>query len=118
MQEQVNEHKQWLVECGDKLGELAKRNKDWKGQIRGIAEAARHENEPSALSNLVRYQAARNSNWYDQKDVATPLLEAMGKCVKKAGEGPELSMALIRHLLAYTYRSYTFHEEKKSKVRS
>ncbi len=112
MQEQVNPHKKWLVQRGDELGKLAKDNKDWKGQIRGIAEAARHENEPSALLNLVRYQAARNRNWHDPQDVARPLVEAMKECVDKAEERPEPAMALIRHLLAYTYRSFTFHEKK------
>ncbi len=117
MQEQVNRHKKWLVERGDKLGKLAKDNKDWKGQIRGISEAARHENEPSALLNLVRYQSARNKNWRDPKDVVRPLVEAMETCIAKAGESPELAMALIQHLLAYTYRSFTFHEPKKNGAR-
>ena len=116
MQEQVNPHKKWLVERGDALGELAKANKDWKGQIRGIAEAARHENEPSALLNLVRYQSVRNKNWREPKDVTEPLTEAMEECITEADENPELAMALIRHLLTFTYRSYTFHEDKKHKA--
>lgn len=106
-------HKEWLVTQGDEIGELAKDNRDWKHQVRTIWEAARLENEPLVVLNLLRYQAARNSgNWRKPADVFTALSEAIEKCRMKAAKDAELAMELIRHLLAYTYRSFTFHSAK------
>ena len=109
----VASHKEWLVTEGDRIGELAKDNRDWKHQVRTIWEAARLENEPPVVLNLLRYQAARNSgNWRKPADVFKDLSEAIEKCRTKAADDAELAMELIRHLLAYTYRSFTFHSAK------
>ena len=71
----VEDHKKWLVQEGDRIGELAKSNRDWKHQVRTIWEAARLENEPLVVLNLLRYQAARNpGNWRQPADV----YEALG----------------------------------------
>ncbi len=104
----VDQQKRWLVTQGDEIGRQASHNKDWKSQIRTIWEAARTETEPQVLLNLLRYQAARNANWYSPQDVFQPLQKAIGKCVEETAD-PAVAMTLIRHLLAYTYRSYTYH---------
>jgi hypothetical protein len=109
----VNASKLWLVTEGDRIGRLARRNREWKNQVRTIWEAARTENEPAVLLNLLRYQAARNDNWYKPENAFEPLHAAIEKCVTEAAADSARGMALIRHLLAYTYRSYTFHEEKR-----
>ncbi len=106
----VDARKRWLVEEGDKLGKLARDNREWKHQVRTIWEAARAETEPLVLLNLLRYQAARNAKtWREPEDAFEALQEGIEECRKWAGDDVELAMDLIRHLLAYTYRAYTFH---------
>lgn len=106
------EQKAWLVRRGDEVGELAKEKGDWKSQIQGMAEAARRETEPLVLLNLLRYQATRNKNWKQGTDVFAPLEADMKTCIETAGEDAELAVTLIQHLLAYTYRAYTYHYER------
>ncbi len=90
---------------------MAKGNREWKHQVRTVLEAARLENEPLVVLNLLRYQAARNpGNWRDPEDVYEALTTALDGCREKAASDAALAMALIRHLLAYTYRAFTFHE--------
>lgn len=110
-QKVVDEQKRWLVEQGDEIGRQAKDNGDWKSQIRTIWEAARTETEPQVLLNLLRYQVARNDNWRSPQDVFQPLRKAIDKCVEETAGDPAVAMTLIRHLLAYTYRSYTYYEK-------
>ena len=110
-QQAVSEEKAWLVKQGDDIGELAKGNKEWAGQVRVVWEAARTENEPAVLLNLLRYQRARNKNWVDPKDLFTPLKDAMEECVTKAKSDTETALDLIRHLLVYTIRAYTYHSK-------
>jgi|GEM_PF-7009481 hypothetical protein len=105
------EQKAWLVQRGDAIGELAREKGDWKNQIQGMAEAARRETEPLVLLNLLRYQATRNKNWKQGTDVFSPLEADMKACIEKANQDPELAVLLIQHLLAYTYRAYTYHYE-------
>jgi hypothetical protein len=110
----VEAQKRWLVTEGDRIGALAKSNKDWKHQLRTIWEAARLETEPLVVLNLLRYQAARNQgNWHTPVDVYEPLRAAIETCRGTAGDDGELAMELIRHLLAYTYRAFTFYSTEK-----
>jgi hypothetical protein len=112
-QHAVNEAKAWLVQTGDEIGALAKDTKDWASQVRVVWEAARTENEPAVLLNLLRYQRARNKNWMDPRDLFTPLKDAMEACVAKAEDDTETALDLIRHLLVYTIRAYTYYDKVK-----
>ncbi len=111
--ERVAREKKWLVESGDEIGKLARANQEWGSQARAIWEAARHETEPLVLLNLVRYQAARNKNWREPERLLEPLSKAMERCrTVAAGAGDDgLAVELIRHLLVYTIRAYTFNSK-------
>jgi hypothetical protein len=110
---EINRHKLWLVERGNEIGKLAKANRDWASQARGLWEAARHETEPIVLLNLLAYQKARNDNWIEPADVFTPLQAAMRSCIEeKAKDDRELALDLIRHLLVYTIRSHVYHRKE------
>lgn len=111
----IAQHKKWLVGEGNEIGEKAKDNKEWKSQIRGIWDAARTETEPQVLLNFLRYQGVRGKNWREPENVLEPMEAAMKKCIEKAEEQPESAMELIRHLLAYTYRAFTFHSHKSQR---
>lgn len=108
---ELDKNKEWLVKEGNELGKIARENREWGGQARGLWEAARHETEPAVLLNLLAYQRARNKNWVEPRDVFTPLNAAMGSCIAKAGGDRELALDLIRHLLVYTVRSHVYHRE-------
>ncbi len=114
----VGQKKQWLVSRGDEIGKLARGNSDWKNQIRALLEAARTEDEPLVVLNFLRYQAARNENWLEPQNVFEPLSGALEQCRADAAQEPGPAMALIRHLLAYTYRSYTFHSTEKKRQKA
>lgn len=112
----VEAEKRWLVTEGDRIGGLARANKDWKHQLRTIWEAARLETEPLVVLNLLRYQAARNQgNWHTPVDVYEHLRAAIEGCRERAPDDSELAMELIRHLLAYTYRAFTFYASEASR---
>jgi hypothetical protein len=112
MDAQVAAQKKWLVKLGNDLGALARGNAEWASQGRGLLEAARRENEPLVLLNLLRYQSARNKNWLKPTDVFTPLHAAMKECIDKAGEGgEELALELIRLLLVYTLRAHAYERK-------
>jgi hypothetical protein len=101
--------KEWLVKQGDEIGKLARERKDWASQARVIWEAARKETEPLVLLNLLRYQSVRNDNW---EGVSGPLEATMTECIERSKvEGRDAALELIRHLLVYTIRSYTYHRE-------
>jgi hypothetical protein len=108
-QEILAQQKEWLVTEGNTLGKLAKDRKDWASQARVIWEAARKETEPLVLINLLRYQSARNSNIWE--GVSVPLEKAIKQCMERsASDGKEVALELIRHLLVYTIRSYTYEK--------
>lgn len=110
--------KKWLVQKGEEIGRLAEENEEWKHQIGTISEAAHHETEPEVLLNLLRYQAGRNEKtWYRPRDAHTPLEAAIKECVKHAANDPEAAMELIRHLLLYTYRAYTYYNSQIKKAK-
>lgn len=113
--EQVTAHKEWLVKTGDEIGKAGAKNRDWKSQGRIMLEAARHETEPLVVLNLLRYQATRNNNWTKPADLLEKVESAMETCRGKSEGDPALAMELIRHVLLYALRAYTFHEEKKGK---
>ena len=75
------------------------------------------------LLNLLRYQAARNTNWVTQKNVLEPTEAALERAIRDAAGDKELAMELIRHLLVYTLRAHRHEEwrrreeEKKAKKR-
>jgi hypothetical protein len=107
-------HKRRLVEAGD---EIAKSKKEWASQARGIWEAALAESEPKVLLNLLRYQYARNQkNW--GKGVFERLEKEFETCIADAKDDAELALDLVRHLMVYTIRAYTYaskaQEEKKA----
>jgi hypothetical protein len=103
-------HKHWLVTHGDETGELAKATKEWVSQARGIWEAARTETEPAVLLNLLRYQYARNQkNWEPQ--VFARLKADFEQCIKESCDDKVLALDLMRHLMVYTIRSFTFHNK-------
>jgi len=106
-QQLLAREKRWLVDQGDHIGGLAGDKKEWKSQINGLAEAASNETEPRVLLNLLRYQQARNDGAWS--GVADPLFDDMVECVRKAGDDAELAVLLIRHLLLYSSRSYTYN---------
>lgn len=115
--ELVARQKKWLVERGDTIGKLARGNREWGSQARSIWEAARHESEPLVLLNLLRYQAARNKNWTRPENVVEPLGAAIEECrtvAAKAGD-EGLAVELIRHLLVYTIRAYTFFSRPEAR---
>lgn len=113
----IDEHKAWLVEQGDEIGKLARSKKYWKNQVRVLQEAAHVETEPTVMLNLLRYQAARNDEWRDPPDVAEPLEKRFEECIQRADKKPALAMELMRHLLLYTVRAYTYqnmlHKEEQ-----
>jgi hypothetical protein len=110
-QEILAQQKEWLVTEGDKLGTLAKDQKDWGSQARVIWEAARQETEPLVLLNLLRYQSVRNKSW---EGVSGPLERALKECIERAKtHGKDVALELIRHLLVYTIRSYTYQRAQK-----
>lgn len=116
----LEQHKEWLVTEGNRIGELAKANPDWKSQIRVLQEAAQEETEPEVLLNLLRYQAARNKNWKEPRDVVTDLGALMAQCIEKTGDERRFAIELMQLLLLYTVRAYTYHnhvyrEEQKKK---
>lgn len=98
--------KRWLVRKGDAVGELAGGINDWKNQIGVLQAAAAQETEPLAMLNLLRYQAARNDKSW--RPVFGTLHQAIADCQAKAGEDAALAMLLIRHLLLYCSRAYTY----------
>jgi hypothetical protein len=100
--------KRWLVETGDTIGKLAGASEDWASQGRVLWEAARNETEPSVLPNLLRYQYARNRKTWPEP-VFQGLSDAIKTCIDRAKEDDALALELIRHLLVYTLRAYTFH---------
>ncbi len=101
-------HKAWLVGQGDEIGKKARRNSDWASQARTLLEAARSETEPAVILNLLRYQRARNKNWVTPENVFSPLEQAMNECIKRAAQAPDVALELMRHLLVYTLRAYTY----------
>jgi hypothetical protein len=110
-------HKKWLVERGDKIGQLAGGKRDWASQARGIWEAARTETEPLVLLNLLRYQSTRNRNW---DDVAPVMEQDIKECQTKAqavGMGNQGAMELIRLLLVYTIRAYVYESKRNAQNR-
>lgn len=113
-QKKINENKAWLVERGDDIGEKAKANKDWKSQLRNLWEVARSENEPQVVLNYLRYQKSRKSNWTQPVNVFLELERNLKECKDRSGDDRELELELMRHLLGYTYRSFTFHEVRAS----
>jgi hypothetical protein len=116
-QKKVNENKAWLVKQGDAIGEKAKANKDWKGQLRNLWDVARAETEPEVVLNFLRYQKGKKrdkNNWTHPENVFDPLMRDLKECIRLAGEDRELTLELMRHLLGYTYRSFTFHEVRAS----
>jgi hypothetical protein len=116
-QQAVNAEKAWLVQTGDQIGELAKDTKEWSSQLRAVWEAARTENEPAVVINLLRYQRARNRNWLVPRDLFNPLKGAMESCIQKAHGDTDLALDLIRHLLVYTIRAYTYHDKLREEPR-
>ena len=110
----VEKHKAWLVATGDEIGKAGGKNENWKSQGRAMLEAARHETEPLVLLNLLRYQATRNKKtWTEPVDLASKLEAAIERCRKEASSNQELAMELIRHVLLYALRAYTYHEKKR-----
>jgi hypothetical protein len=110
-QEILAQQKEWLVTEGDRLGTLAKDRGDWGSQARVIWEAARQETEPLALLNLLRYQSARNNKSWE--GVSGPLERALKECIERSrNHGKDVALELIRHLLVYTIRSYTYQKGK------
>jgi hypothetical protein len=105
------QHKAWLVGKGDELGRKARLNRDWASQARVLLEAARSETEPAVLLNLLRYQRARNQNWVTPANVFAPLEQAMNDCVTRAAQAPAGALELMRHLLVYTLRAYTYESK-------
>lgn len=104
------QHKQWLVTSGDEIGKAAKGTKEWVSQARGIWEAARTETEPKVLLNLLRYQYARNQkNW--ARPVFDSLQQELERCIEKAAGDDLLALDLMRHLMVYTIRSFTYHNK-------
>lgn len=104
--------KGWLVERGDAIGAKAGAIRNWKSQFRILLESARHESEPAVILNLLRYQAARNKDWF--KDGLLQVVEAdLEACRAKAQKDAALSMELIRQLLLYALRAYTYEEERR-----
>jgi len=101
-------HKAWLVGQGDALGRTARNNREWASQARVLLEAARSETEPAVLLNLLRYQRARNPNWVTPANVFAPLEQAMNECVERAAQAPGVALELMRYLLVYTLRAYTY----------
>lgn len=107
----VEQHKKWLVTTGDAIGKAGGGNSRWTSQGRILLEAARHETEPLVVLNLLRYQTTRNNNWKKPFDISGKLQGAFEECGKKADGEAALTMELIRHLLLYTLRAYTFHSK-------
>lgn len=104
-------HKRWLVEQGDALGGQAREHGKWKSQIRTLLEAARHETEPRVLLNLLGYQATREKKWQDN-DLEKSLCAKLAECDDRADGDPELAMEMIRHLLLYFVRAYTYEADR------
>ena len=113
IERRLEPHKGWLVSTGDEIGKAGGQNKDWKSQGRIMLEAARHETEPLVLLNLLRYQATRNKNWLSPANLLERTERAMEECRTRSKGDDELAMELIRHLLLYSLRSYTFHAKGK-----
>ena len=115
--ERLNQHKRWLVERGDQIGEKAAEGRDWASQGRLLLEAARSETDLHVLLNLLRYQYARNHSPWEPCFGA--LMEALKHCEERAsGPGdapadPALAMDLARHLLLYVIRSHRFHDARR-----
>lgn len=111
----VEQHKKWLVTTGDEIGKGGGKNSGWTSQGRIILEAARHETEPLVVLSLLRYQKARNAKpWADPYDIFQRLETALKECATKGGADNMLTMELMRHLLLYTLRAYTFHSKSDS----
>jgi len=110
--EALSREKQWLVATGDTIGKLAGKSEDWASQGRILWEAARSETEPSVLPNLLRYQYARNQKTWTEP-VYKGLSDAFQACIGRAGKDDALALELLRHLLVYTLRAYTFHAKVK-----
>jgi len=110
----LDRHKGWLVTQGNGIGREAKDNRDWKNQVRVLQEAAQEETEPLVLLNLLRYQAARNKNWRQPRDVVTPLGKLMEECIDRADGDGRFAIELIQHLLLYTVRAYTYESKSFS----
>lgn len=111
IERRLEPHKGWLVTTGDEIGSAGGGNKDWKSQGRIMLEAARHETEPLVLLNLLRYQATRNKNWTSPANLLEKTEQAIEECCKRSKQDGELAMELIRHLLLYSLRAYTFHSK-------
>jgi hypothetical protein len=114
--ERLAEEKVWLVKKGNEVGKLARDVNDWKNQIGVLQAAAAKETEPLVMSNLLRYQAARNDkSWKAAYPALAPAIE---ECSTRASKDPALAMLLIRHLLLYSSRAYIFErwQEKGAKA--
>jgi len=109
--ERLQPHKRWLVEQGDALGGQARNHGKWKSQIRTLLEAARHETEPRVLLNLLGYQATREKKWKDN-DLEKSLRVKLAECDDRAAGDAELAMEMIRHLLLYFVRAYTYEADR------
>jgi hypothetical protein len=112
----VSAHKGTLVALGNDLGRKAAGNEGWKSQIRIILEAAREETEPAVLRNLIRYQSVRNASWSQKHKILPDLDSALDRVTAEAGDDRELTMELIRHLLVYTLRAYTYEAKAGSET--
>lgn len=106
-------HKRWLVQAGDELGKKAREHQHWKSQIRTLLEAARHETEPLVILNLLGYQATREKKW-KKNDLERALRTELAHCADRSGDDSELAMEMIRHLLLYFMRAYTYHEATRA----
>lgn len=108
-EERLAEEKAWLVGRGNAVGGLAGDISDWKNQIGVLQAAAAKETEPLVMLNLLRYQAARRKpSW--QATFQT-LYDAMEACRARSGDDTVLAMLLIRHLLLYSSRAYTYENK-------
>ena len=125
----VDLHKGRLVEKAERLGQLAAQRHDWNHQIRRVMDLARVEAEPLVVINFVRYQASHQQSRGAWTAVAKPLVDTMNDCLERAKSASNASgeklgeedvaaraMDLIRHLLLYTMRAYTWHHRESQPV--
>lgn len=108
-EERLAEEKAWLVGRGNEVGGLAGGISDWKNQIGVLQAAAAKETEPLVMLNLLRYQAARRKPSWEA--TFQTLYDAMEACRARSGDDAALAMLLIRHLLLYSSRAYTYENK-------
>jgi len=117
LDERLAEHKKLLVGAGDEIGEKAAANDGWKSQVRLLLDASREETEPAVVRNLARYQSVRNKkSWRTGHEILPDLERALDEIESAAGADPELAMEMVRHLLLYAMRSYTYHAKISGKT--